>query len=67
MAKNKKINLEMTPLMMLSIMAFFLSTIVIYQIVNAKTQARVSRTAQPEVIYIVVTPTPEAGDVMMEK
>lgn len=66
MAK-KKHNLVMTPLMMLSTMAFFLSVVVIFQISNAKAKARAAKAAQPEVIYVVVTPTPEADDVMMEK
>lgn len=68
--KKSKLNLQMTPLMMLSTMAFFLATGVIFQISNAQTAAKRAAAAEPEVIYVTVTPTPEAMDedaMMMKK
>lgn len=65
MAKKKKNNLELTPLMTLSALAIFAMMPIMFSLTNSQQKARASKAAEPEVV--VVTPTPEESPDVMEK
>jgi len=70
--KSKKTHLEMTPLMMLSTMAFFLMMPIVLGMLNNQARVRSSRAAEQQRLQQIQmekpTPTPEADTMeVMEK
>lgn len=63
MAKNKKQNLEMTPLMMLSAMAFFFMVPIVLSVSNSnKTPTTTEAKTPQEVVVVAPTETPDATE-----
>lgn len=69
--KSKKAHLEMTPLMMLSTMAFFLMMPIVLGMLNNQARVRSLRAAEQQRVQMQMekpTPTPEADAMeVMEK
>lgn len=60
---NKKVNLEMTPLMTLSAMAIFAMMPILISMVNNQDRIRTSEAAEP--VVVVSTPTPTSSPELM--